>query len=108
MMPRLIVTSVAILVLSVGNAARAAAQGRPPAGPRLTAPWASVTGARGLPVGQRLGADLMQRASRPRAPGTVLMIVGGAVAGAGILADESLLIVGGVAVAGYGLYLYLR
>jgi hypothetical protein len=61
-----------------------------------------------VPVGERLGEDLLQRTGRPRAPGTVLMIVGGAVAGAGILADESLLIVGGVVVAGYGLYLYLR
>jgi hypothetical protein len=51
---------------------------------------------------------LLAQPGRRRAPGTVLMIVGGAVAGAGILTDESLLIVGGVVVAGYGLYIYLR
>ena len=56
------------------------------------------------------GADVLipSRIRRHAAPGTVFMIVGGAVAVAGILADEGILIVGGVAVAGYGLYLYLR
>lgn len=46
-------------------------------------------------------------AVRSRAPGTVFMIVGGAVAVAGLIADESLLVVGGVVVGAYGLYLYL-
>lgn len=112
MMPRVLVTSAAVLLCSVCLGSRAAAQGAPRPGPRLAPQWASVAPAmdHGLAVslGQRLGEDLLQRTARPRAPGTVLMIVGGAVAGAGILADESLLIVGGVVVAGYGLYLYLR
>lgn len=43
-----------------------------------------------------------------RDPGTVFLIVGGAVAVAGIVTDEGLLVVGGVVLAGYGLYLNLR
>jgi hypothetical protein len=36
------------------------------------------------------------------------MIVGGAVLVTGLLVDESLVTIAGVAVGGYGLYLYLR
>jgi hypothetical protein len=55
-------------------------------------------------------ADLFEQRRRRarRAPGTVFLIVGGAVAVAGILADEDILIIGGVVVAGYGLYLNVR
>lgn len=49
-----------------------------------------------------------QRRARRGQPGTVFLIVGGAIAVAGIVADEGILIVGGVVVAGYGLYLNLR
>ncbi|HEX9705420.1 MAG TPA: hypothetical protein VGA20_09255 [Gemmatimonadales bacterium] len=51
---------------------------------------------------------IAQRRRARRDPGTVFLIVGGAVAVAGLLADEGLLVVGGVVVAGYGLYLNLR
>lgn len=102
-----------LLALVCGSPAPAQS---PAGGPRLPTPWASVDAhlpPAALPwaeaVTPRLGEALVaQRASRRRAPGTVLMIVGGAVAGAGIITDESLLIVGGAVVAGYGLYLYLR
>lgn len=43
-----------------------------------------------------------------RRQGEILMIVGGAVILTGLLVDESLITIGGVAVGGYGLYLYLR
>jgi hypothetical protein len=43
-----------------------------------------------------------------RRQGEILMIVGGAVILTGLLVDESLVTIGGVAVGGYGLYLYLR
>lgn len=43
-----------------------------------------------------------------RRQGEILMIVGGAVILTGLLADESLVTIGGVVVGGYGLYLYLR
>lgn len=46
------------------------------------------------------------RGSRRR--GEVLMIVGGAVLVTGLLVDESLVTIAGIAVGGYGLYLYLR
>ena len=47
-------------------------------------------------------------AQRRSQPGTVYLIVGGAVAVAGILVEEDILIIGGVVVAGYGLYLNVR
>lgn len=55
-------------------------------------------------------ADLFEQRRRRarRAPGTVFLIVGGAVAVAGILAEEDILIIGGVGLAGYGLYLNVR
>lgn len=43
-----------------------------------------------------------------RRQGEILMIVGGAVMVTGLLVDESLVTIAGVAVGGYGLYLYLR
>lgn len=43
-----------------------------------------------------------------RRQGEILMIVGGAVILTGLLVDESLVTIAGVAVGGYGLYLYLR
>jgi hypothetical protein len=46
------------------------------------------------------------RASRRQ--GEILMIVGGAVLVTGLIVDESLITIVGVAVGGYGLYLYLR
>ena len=111
---RLLAAPTAMLILTVALGARAAAaqdlQG-PRAAPQWVtvqpelppshAPWAATTA-------NPLTRDLLTQRGRRRAPGTVLMIVGGAIAGAGILTDESLLIVGGVVVAGYGLYIYLR
>lgn len=43
-----------------------------------------------------------------RGQGEILMIVGGAGIVTGLLVDESIVTIAGVAVAGYGLYLYLR
>jgi hypothetical protein len=43
-----------------------------------------------------------------RRQGEILMIVGGAVILTGLLVDESLVTIAGVAVGGYGLYLYLQ
>jgi hypothetical protein len=47
-------------------------------------------------------------AARPsRRQGEVLMIVGGAVLLAGLLVDEAIISIAGVAIGGYGLYVYL-
>jgi hypothetical protein len=40
--------------------------------------------------------------------GETLMIVGGAVLLAGLLADETIITIAGVAIGGYGLYVYLE
>lgn len=85
------------------------------AGPQLAPQWPSFQATvlsslddSGAPVVRRHATDLLaQRRARAHDRGTVFMIVGGAVAVVGILADEGLLIVGGVVVAGYGLYLHL-
>ena len=47
--------------------------------------------------------------ARPsRRQGEVLMIVGGAVLLAGLLVDEAIISIAGVAIGGYGLYVYLN
>lgn len=61
-----------------------------------------------VPLASPVAPLVQARAARNRAPGVLLMIVGGAVAAAGLVTDESVLVVGGVGLAGYGLYLYLR
>ena len=101
-----------LLVLSLALGSRAAAQDLP--GPRAAPQWVTVQlelppshNTWSATTANPLTSGLVT-AVRRRAPGTVLMIVGGAIAGAGIITDESLLIVGGVVVAGYGLYIYLR
>jgi hypothetical protein len=48
----------------------------------------------------------LARASRRQ--GETLMIVGGAVLLAGLLVDEALISIAGVAIGGYGLYVYLN
>ena len=50
----------------------------------------------------------VENARGGRRQGEILMIVGGAVIVTGLLVDESLVTIGGVAIGGYGLYLYLR
>ena len=108
---QLLAAPTAILVLTLALGSRAAAQDL--AGPRAAPQWATIQPE--LPPSDTRWAATrpepltsgLVTAVRRRAPGTVLMIVGGAIAGAGILTDESLLIVGGVVVAGYGLYIYL-
>ena len=50
----------------------------------------------------------VENARGSRRQGEILMIVGGAVLVTGLLVDESLVTIAGVAVGGYGLYLYLR
>lgn len=50
----------------------------------------------------------VENARGSRRQGEILMIVGGAVMVTGLLVDESLVTIAGVAVGGYGLYLYLR
>ena len=111
-MSRTLAVSLALLGCA---APHAAAQAAPLAGPRLSVTWASAEPDLSprqdrwrTAVESRPEDVLVGRAARPRAPGTVLMIVGGAVAIAGLVADESLLVVGGVVVGAYGLYLYLR
>lgn len=51
---------------------------------------------------------VMPKTGARRSPGMPLLIAGGAVALAGLLVDEDLLVIGGVVVAGYGLYLHMR
>lgn len=112
-MVRPIALSLAFVMFAA--APRAAAQAAPLAGPRLATVWTSYEPPLpSRPDSWRAAAAtrspdlLVGSAVRRRAPGTVLMIVGGAVAVAGLLADESLLVVGGVVVGAYGLYLYLN
>src|SRR5688572_11725463 len=51
------------------------------------------------------GPNLQLVAARPsRQTGQTLMIVGGAVLLAGLLADEDIITIAGVAIGGYGLY----
>ncbi len=60
-----------------------------------------------LSAGQ-VSADLHLVAARPsKKTGETLMIVGGAVLVAGLLADEAIISIAGVAIGGYGLYVYL-
>ena len=104
-----VVAVVAVAILAGVFAPRAAAQNAPasvPPGPRLAPEWQSFQPPHSA---QALSpVDLLVQQRRSRAPGTVFMIVGGAVALVGLFAEESLLVIGGVAVAGYGLYLYMR
>lgn len=109
---QLLAAPTAMLVLTLALASRAAAQDL--SGPRVAPQWVTVQPELppshepwGATTANPLTSGLVTTVRR-RAPGTVLMIVGGAIAGAGIITDESLLIVGGVVVAGYGLYIYLR
>jgi hypothetical protein len=54
------------------------------------------------------GPNLDLVAAKPsKRTGEILMIVGGAVLVAGLLADEALISIAGVAIGGYGLYVYL-
>jgi hypothetical protein len=56
----------------------------------------------------QLGPNLDLVAARPsKRTGRNLMIVGGAVLLAGLLADEAIISIAGVAIGGYGLYVYL-
>ena len=101
-----------VVLLGLAVTAPAAAQD-PTAGPRLPPAWASSEPELAAPQGRMAQAadsrdlHLATVAVRRRAPGSVLMIVGCAVAVAGLLTDESLLVVGGVVVGAYGLFLYL-
>ncbi|HXF95400.1 MAG TPA: hypothetical protein VNI61_04795 [Gemmatimonadales bacterium] len=102
---------VAVLVAVLGVLATVPAAAQTPAYDRslrsFTAPDlpARTPALSAAPAGSDL---LLQRRRGRRSAGTVFLIVGGAVAVAGIIADEGLLVVGGVVVAGYGLYLNLR
>jgi hypothetical protein len=56
----------------------------------------------------QIGPNLQLVAARPsKRTGETLMIVGGAVLLAGLLADEAIISIAGVAIGGYGLYVYL-
>ena len=106
--------AVTLAALALAVAPPLSAQDAPLAGPRVPAAWASSEPALDLVAGDETPARATGNltlataaAVRRRAPGTVLMIVGGAVAVAGLVADESLLVLGGVAVGAYGLFLYL-
>jgi hypothetical protein len=65
-------------------------------------PSNSFTASQPYPVAE------VENARGSRRQGEILMIVGGAVLVTGLLVDESLVTIAGVAVGGYGLYLYLR
>jgi hypothetical protein len=55
-----------------------------------------------------IGPNLHLVAARPsKRTGQTLMIVGGAVLVAGLLADEAIISIAGVAIGGYGLFVYL-
>ncbi|HEU5304831.1 MAG TPA: hypothetical protein VFU40_09335, partial [Gemmatimonadales bacterium] len=72
------------------------------AGARLRIPGQPL-----LSSGQ-IGPNLHQVAARPsKRTGETLMIVGSAVFLAGLLADEAIISIAGVAIGGYGLYVYL-
>jgi hypothetical protein len=94
------------VVLLASFASPAESQTTHGVGPRLVPVWSSLEP--NVPEESRVTDVFLQQRVRNRAPGTVFMLVGGAVAVAGLLADESLLVIGGIVVAGYGLYLYLR
>ena len=56
----------------------------------------------------RIDPNLDLVAARPsKRTGQTLMIVGGAVLLVGLLADETIISIAGVAIGGYGLYVYL-
>lgn len=60
-----------------------------------------------VPAAVPVEAAVSARSGR-RAPGVVMMIVGGAGIVTGLLVSESIVTVAGAAVGGYGLYLYLN
>jgi hypothetical protein len=108
-MPYVLTSAAALLVVALGGQPAAA---EAPAYERSLVAAAELA-QRAAPAPRLAAAPdaaalAVQRRRADRGPGTVFLIVGGAVAVAGILADEGLLVVGGVAVAGYGLYLNLR
>lgn len=56
----------------------------------------------------QIGPNLHLVTAKPsKRTGETLMIVGGAVLLAGLLADEAIISIAGVAIGGYGLYVYL-
>jgi hypothetical protein len=74
-----------------------------------------VAGARLRIAGQpllspgQIGPNLNLVAARPsKRTGETLMIVGGAVLLVGLVADEAIISIGGLAIGGYGLYVYLE
>jgi hypothetical protein len=57
---------------------------------------------------EQIGHNLDLVAAKPsKRTGETLMIVGGAVLLVGLLADEAIISIAGVAIGGYGLYVYL-
>jgi hypothetical protein len=108
-MPARALLSAACAFLFWITAAPAAAQTRSPAVfASAPATWWMQPADALSPLRRHTRDILFQEGRRRRAPGTVLMIVGGSVAAVGILTDESVLIVGGVVVAAVGLYRYLQ
>jgi hypothetical protein len=70
-----------------------------------TEPIAAVDAAA---ITSALGSSVLPQARRRRAPGVALMLVGAAGLLTGLIVDESAITIAGAAVAGIGLYLYLR
>jgi hypothetical protein len=107
-----VVLPVIFALLLLAHAAPADAQQKPSSAllQAQQAWWTgAVTGDALAPLRRHTREVLAQQVRRRnRAPGTVLMIVGGTVAAIGILTDESVLTVGGVAVGAVGLYRYLQ
>jgi hypothetical protein len=57
---------------------------------------------------QTISSSRIAVAKPSRKTGETLMIVGGAVLLAGLLADEAIISIAGVAIGGYGLYVFLE
>jgi hypothetical protein len=107
---RLVVLFAALMLPFSGNAVQAqrpaasldASSAQLVAGARLRIP------SQPLFSSGHIGPNLHLLAARPsKRTGSTLMIVGGAVLVAGLLADETIISIAGVAIGGYGLYVYL-
>jgi hypothetical protein len=101
----------ATLILPVSTTAVSAQR---PAVSLAASPDELVAGARLRTLGQppisseQLGSKLYLVAAKPsKRTGETLMIVGGAVLLVGLLADETIISIAGVAIGGYGLFVYL-
>ncbi len=110
-MRHLVIPLVAVLALSIPGRVLQAQHSTPSLAPSATQ---LVATARLQILGDESRALTEENArqldlARPsRRTGETLMVVGGAVLLAGLLADETIISIAGVAIGGYGLYVYLN